>query len=111
MRKVTKDTASAFLAGTNRTSGNTTTDGTVLLLHGNRIAERMPDGSIMATLAGWPTVTTRERLNGLCELMGLGRLFWQHKYCQFYGNRPIGVNETIVLFRPNGKPVTESGVI
>lgn len=106
MRKVTKDTVAAFLAGTGRTVGNTTTDGNVLLLHGNRIAEKMPDGSIYATLAGWGSPTTRERLNGLCELLGLGRPFHQHRHCQMYGSRHIGVNETVVLVRPEGKPVT-----
>ena len=105
MRKVTEKTVSAFLAGKSCTVGNTTTDGTVLLLHGNRIAERMPDGSIMATLAGWPTVTTRERLNGLCRLLGLGG-FSQSKHVQYYNDKPVGANETIVLTRPEGKPVS-----
>ncbi len=106
MRKVTRETVEAFIAGRSRTVGNTTTDGTVLLLHGNRIAERMPDGSIMATLAGWGSVTTRERLNGLCDLLGLDRRFSQHKYVQYYGSHQVGVNETIVLTRPEGKPVS-----
>ena len=106
MRKVTKETVSAFLAGKSRTVGNTTTDGTVLLLHGNRIAERMPDGSVMATLASWPTVTTRERLNGLCELLGLKHGFRQIRHVQFFGDRPISSDETIVLVRPDNKPVT-----
>jgi len=104
MRKVTRETVEAFVAGKSRTVGNTTTDGTVLLLHGNRIAERMPDGSIMATLAGWGSPTTRERLNGLCESLGLGRLFHQSKHVQFFRDKPVGVNDTIVLVRPDGKP-------
>ena len=106
MRKVTRETVEAFVAGHKRTVGNTTTDGTVLLLHGNRIAERMPDGSIYATLAGWESPTTRERLNGLCEVLGLGRPFWQQRFVQLYGSRPISPNETIVLVRPDGQPVT-----
>ena len=107
MRNVTKDTVSAFLAGTTRTIGNTTSTGNTLLLHGNLIAERMPDGSVYATLAGWGSPTTRERLNGLTELLGLGRLFSQSKNVQYYGSNPVGVNETIVLVRPGGKAVTD----
>ena len=106
MRKITEKTISAFLAGKKAMVGNTTTDGVVLLLHGNRIAERMPNGSIMATLAGWGSPTTRERLNGLCELLGLGRLFRQSKNVQHFRDKPIGVSDTIVLVRPEGKPVS-----
>ncbi len=108
MRKVTKKVVGAFVEGCSRTVGNTSTDGTILLLHGNRIAERMPDGSIVATLAGWGSVVTRERLNGLTELLGLGRLFSQKDFCQFYGKTAIGSKEEVVLIRPEGKPVTPS---
>lgn len=97
MRKVTQDTVNAFLAGRSRSIGNTCTDGQSLRLHGNLIAEKRPDGTIVATLAGWPTVTTRDRLNGLCESLGLGRPFCQKRHNQFYGNTPIGTHETIVL--------------
>lgn len=105
MRKITNEVVSAFLAGKKKTSGNTATDGTILTLHGNLIAERMPDGSIYATLAGWPTVTTRERLNGLSELLGVSR-FSQLKHVQYFGDKPIGSYDTIVLVRPEGKPVS-----
>jgi hypothetical protein len=106
MNKVTNEVVGAFLKNRKRKVGNTATDGTTLTLHGNLIAQRMPDGSIMATLAGWPTVTTRERLNGLCDLLGLCKGFRQSKFVQYYGDEPIGSNETIVLTRPEGKPVS-----
>jgi len=64
MRKVTQQTVAAFLAGKSLSVGNTSTDGSVLLLHGNKIAERREDG-IYISLAGWNTRTTRERLNCL----------------------------------------------
>ena len=108
MRKVTRETVEAFVAGRSRTVANTTTDGTRLLLHGNLIAEKMPDGSIYATLAGWGSPTTRERLNGLCDVLGLGRPFHQSKHVQYFGDRPISTTETIVLVRPDDKPVMES---
>jgi hypothetical protein len=100
MRKVTAETVKAFIAGRSRTVGNTTTDGTVLLLHGNRIAERLPNGSIVATLSGWGSVTTRERLNGLCQELGLGRLFHQSKHVQYFRDAPVSVNDTVVLVEP-----------
>ena len=97
MRKVTIETAKAFLAGTKRTVGNTATDGTTLTLHGNVIARKESDGRIVATLAGWPTVTTRERLNGLCELMGLGRPFHQKRRAQFFGLSEICSSDWLEL--------------
>ena len=65
MRKCTKQIAAAFNAGKPRTVGNTHTDGTNVWLHGNLIIKRTPDGAILATLAGWNTPTTRERVNGI----------------------------------------------
>lgn len=64
MRTVTKNIASAFHANKARTIGNTRTDGTAVWLHGNKIVERREDG-VYATLAGWNTPTTRERVNGI----------------------------------------------
>ena len=64
MRKVTKDICNAFMAKQARTIGNSHTDGQGLYLHGNLIAYHK-DGAVMVSNAGWPTVTTRERLNGL----------------------------------------------
>ena len=106
MRSVTEKTVKAFLSGKKRKVGHTVSTGTTLLLHNNLIAERMPDGSVYATLAGWGSRTTRERLNGLCELLGLGRPFHQCKNVQFYGSLPISLSGTIVLVRPDGNPVT-----
>lgn len=64
MRKITSDIVGAFLERRTRSSGNTHTDGQTLWLHGNRIAWHTPEG-IMITLCGWPSVTTRERLNAI----------------------------------------------
>ena len=71
-RKETQEIVSALLNGVERRGARTTTDGTSLFLHGNKIATvyRNPFGGINRiemTLAGWPTVTTRERLNGLIQ--------------------------------------------
>lgn len=64
MRKVTQDICNAFENRTPRTCGNSHTNGTTLYLHGNAIAEHRHDG-LWVTSAGWQTVTTKERLNGL----------------------------------------------
>ena len=95
MRKVTKETVKAFLNRKSRKIGNTETDGSTLRLHGNRIAWHTPDGRIETTLAGWGTVTTRDRLNGLCVMLGLCNMFGQSKWEQYYGDNRIATNATI----------------
>lgn len=68
-----------------------------LKLHGNVIAQRFPNGVIYATLAGWPTVTTRDRLNALCNAINLRRGFSQASHLQYYGGREITPNDSILL--------------
>lgn len=67
MRQVTLGICSAFLAKTPSTKSNSYTDGRTLFLYGNAIAKHTEKG-IMVTDAGYPTSTTKERLNGLAEL-------------------------------------------
>lgn len=64
MRKITKAVCSAFERQVPLSMGNTHTDGVALYLHGNKIAQHTSEG-LMISDAGWNTVTTRERLNGL----------------------------------------------
>lgn len=77
-RKITKESIAAFLAGTPFNKANMTVDVDVradipiaehcmlLKLHGNTIARRFfQSRKLEITDAGWPTRTTRERLNGL----------------------------------------------
>ena len=68
MRKVTEQIKQAFNNGTSLKVGNTRTDGQTVWLHGNAIVKRDPSGLVMATLAGWNTPTTRERVNGITGL-------------------------------------------
>ncbi len=65
MRKITSEVVGAFNNRNRKSSGNTMTDGTSLFLHGNKIAEWRENEELWITNAGWPSVTTRERLNGL----------------------------------------------
>ena len=75
MRKETYKIAEAFRRGASARGARTETDGTHVWLHGNLIAWRKSSGTICFSLAGWPTVTTRERLNGLLIILGYGAEF------------------------------------
>ncbi len=73
MRKMTETIVDAFLGRTPANAGNPSTDGAALFLHGNRIAwHGEQDGAtgVFLTLAGWDTVTTKERLRGVLRMMG-----------------------------------------
>lgn len=76
MRKETKQIAGAFIERKPARAARTTTDGKSIALHGNKIAWHLPQeteaglNDIAFTLAGWGSVTTRERLNGLLTLLG-----------------------------------------
>jgi hypothetical protein len=81
MRKVTSEIVKAWARGDSLTVGNTSTDGNAIWLHGNAIAWKTGDADIIAlTLAGWPTVTTRERLNGVLNFYGIDYRFAQRNF-------------------------------
>lgn len=77
MRKIAREAARAAVSGTPRIFGNTRVevagDVTVVRLHGNAILRLTPCVSggrvVEATLAGWPTPTTRSRLNDLFAVL------------------------------------------
>jgi molybdopterin synthase catalytic subunit len=69
MRKISREVISAFLAGKPKRNGNTTTDGKVLRLYGNTIADKSIAGSIYIYDGGVRSATTKERLNALLQLM------------------------------------------
>lgn len=70
MRKITREAYQAFINKEPFAKSNTAVqvseDGSVvqLLLHGNVIAKQV-NGTLSITSAGWPTNTTKERLNAL----------------------------------------------
>jgi hypothetical protein len=82
MRKESLKIARAFAAGVAASAARTRTDGQAVYLHDNLIAKREPDGSIWVTLAGWGTVTTRDRVNTLCRVLGSGVHFFQRDHVQ-----------------------------
>ena len=67
MRKVTEQIKQAWINNQCLTIGNTSTDGTSIFLHGNKIIKRNEDGSISVTNSGWYSNTTKERLNMVCR--------------------------------------------
>ena len=82
MRKITEAAANAFKAKRDFSRDNTTvlvSDNYVAMyLHGNRIAyQHLDGGNLRVTLAGWGTPTTRERVNGLLEVMGVQAWYYQ----------------------------------
>jgi hypothetical protein len=78
MRKVTQTICKALMSGERKSIGNTSTDGETMFLHGNPIA-RLKDKNLILSLAGWNTVTTRERINGLLMSLGLHCFVCQRK--------------------------------
>ena len=86
MRQITNDAAQALKKGIAFKRANTEVvdHGTyrAMYLHGNKIAVR--DGhELSLTMAGWGSVTTRERLNGILEVFGLNARIYQEKFEQF----------------------------
>ena len=72
MRKIEKQMCAAIQSNKNWTSGNTavyfdeTSGVSVVRLHGNKIAE-IDDTSMTIFDGGWQSVTTKSRLNALCD--------------------------------------------
>jgi hypothetical protein len=100
MRQETKYIVTAFIAGREARAARTTTDGTNLYLHGHRIAWREPDGTYNVTLAGWPTRTTMDRLNGLLDLLTDERPFHTVKHVPRFNDREISSDEVIRIIVP-----------
>jgi hypothetical protein len=67
MRQVTEQIVSAFLRNETRKVGQTRTDGVSIWLWENKIAEFRENG-LWITNAGWPSNTTKERLNGIPDV-------------------------------------------
>lgn len=103
MRQETKRVMTAFIAGKRASGKNTKTDGTAVWLFGNKIAWKTGDDVTM-TLAGWPTVTTRERLNGLCELLHGTQRFYQSNNVQYMGDSEIDDPMGTVTFHSLDEP-------
>ena len=89
MRKVTEQIKKAFDSKTAKKVGNTRTDGDNVWLHGNLIVKRNGN-DVLATLAGWNTTTTRERVRGITGLN-----FHQVDFEARLDNESIGSHEWV----------------
>lgn len=83
MRDVTLKVMTAFKEGRRAKVKSTHTDGNNVWLHGNLIAWRGTNGLVHFTLAGWNTVTTRERVNGLLRVMGVRASVFQKNHAPY----------------------------
>lgn len=84
-------------------------------LHGHLIATSVPwNLGLTVSMCGWPTPTTRERLNGLLDVLRVPAHFYQEKFEQkmsWFGaawNGHVKVNPHDMLFihmpQPFGEP-------
>ena len=94
MRKIAQDAARAFCNHRkfNRDNTQVRTGVTIgnqpmteLILHGNIIARRR-NGQLFMTLAGWPTPTTKSRLNALLVECDRKIVFFQKDHEQYLGS-------------------------
>lgn len=86
MRKITAQAVQAFLCRDTFRSGNTEVimegDTVIMKLHGNQIAKANVDG-VYISCGGWTSTTTKDRLNGLLEELGLGYVY-QKAYVWYF---------------------------
>ena len=64
-----------------------------LTYHTNIIAARTTTGSVLITLSGWGTSTTRKRLNYLLGKLGVRGGFSQRKNIQYLGANKIDADD------------------
>lgn len=100
MRKIERDMIAAIRAGKSRSLGNTSVivyygdeARWQVLLHGHCIATQAEGEPMRFTLAGWPTPTTRSRINALCREFGTGAGVWQSKGKQWAECPRFGVRD------------------
>jgi len=109
-RKESTKIVSAFMNKTSAKGKRTHTDGTGLYLHGHKIAWHGEGGAIHATLAGWGTTTTRDRLNTLTRHVHGRAMFSQKGGVQHYDGKPIGAHDHVTIrqsLRENVEPINE----
>lgn len=97
MRAETSKITKAFINRRPARAARTSTDGAALYLHGHKIAWWGHDRSVSMTLAGWPTSTTRDRLNGVHQRLTGDRPFHQMKGVQYYNDTPIDAEQIITV--------------
>ena len=98
MRKITQDAIHAFNNNRNFSRGNTVVrhfvgaGHTHMYLHGNLIATKDENGTVVIMTMGWDTDTTKERLNGLDGVNIVQRNFTWYLNGHHWGGEPIVIN-------------------
>lgn len=76
------------------TPGNTKIDVTddllKVVLHRTLVLEEMPNGNVWLNNGGWPTATTRGRMNEGLHYLRRPLSVFQHKHAQYVRNRTTG---------------------
>lgn len=67
--------AKAFMQGKPATSHNSKTDGSSYWLHGNKIAQKGIEGSVIINWCGWYTPTTANHLNHIAKAYNWDKRF------------------------------------
>ena len=88
MKKISQNIATSFLAGKPLQNDNTYTDGEKVYLHSNLIAKKIHPDKLEISLAGYPTMTTRERLNSILNVFGFDHYIQQKEGKQYIVNEP-----------------------
>jgi hypothetical protein len=86
MRDISRKVCGAFVNRQAARLKSTATDGTSLTLHGHEIARWREDGTLIFTLAGWNTPTTRDRLNTVFHFAGMPLRVHQLKHMPYVRN-------------------------
>lgn len=97
MRKTSIVVCKAFINRKHKRFSNTDTDGTVLRLFGKVIAQWEDENTLLVSMAGWGTATTRERLNTLCRLLKLNIYFSQRNHVQYINGTPMGEDQFVKI--------------
>lgn len=101
MRKIEKDMIAAIKSNRNWKCKNTevfaSDSGPQVYLHGHLIAKFQRDNSVIMSLCGWNTVTTRSRLNAICREFGLDG-FSQRNHAPFYGDEEIESRDAVTAY-------------
>ena len=88
MKKISQNIATSFLAGKSLHIDNTYTDGKNVFLHSHLIAKKIYPDKLEISLAGYPTMTTRERLNSILNVFGFDHYIQQNDGKQYIVNEP-----------------------
>ena len=88
MRKISQNIATSFYAGKPLHIDNTYTDGEKVYLHSNLIAKKIHPDKLEISLAGYPTMTTRERLNSILNVFGFDHYIQQKEGKQYLVHEP-----------------------